>query len=269
VDLTLLGDLALPLAQAGDGLARDVQTIVFDANVLIAAVIAFAAGLVSFASPCVVPLVPGYLSFMTGLSGEELAASGIARRGRVLIGSVLFVVGFAIPFTMLGFAVGALDFLATNTVARVVMGTFVAVLGVLMARGSLMREFRVLHRAPDGGLASAPVLGFVFGVGWTPCLGPTAGAILTLSANVAGGVSIRGAILGFVYALGLGVPFILFGLLFKRMAGALQFLRRNARTLQIVGGGLLVVVGVALATGWWDAFIREIRPWISGFEAPI
>ena len=113
------------------------------------------------------------------------------------------------------------------------------------------------------------MLGFVFGVGWTPCLGPTAGAILTLSINVSGGVSWRGAVLGFVYALGLGLPFVLFGLLFRRMAGTLDVLKRNARALQVAGGGLLVVVGVAIATGWWDRLIVFLRPLIQGFEAPL
>ena len=246
-----------------------VQSIVFDANVLLAAGVAFLAGLLSFASPCVVPLVPGYLSYMTGLSGQDIARPGARARGRVLLGSTLFVLGFAIPFTMLGFAVGLLNFLERNLIARVTMGAVVAVLGVLMARGKLTREVRVADRAPSGGLATAPILGFIFGVGWTPCLGPAAGAILTLSANVTAGVSARGAFLGFVYSLGLGLPFVLFGLLFRRLSGALAVLKRNARTLQIAGGALLVVVGIAIATGAWDAAITQLRPLIQGFETPL
>lgn len=250
-------------------MAETIQTIIFDANVLVAAAVAFAAGLVSFASPCVIPLVPGYLSFMTGLSGQDLAGGGGRARGRVLLGSLLFVVGFAVPFMMLGFAVGALNVLDRSPVARIVMGSVVAILGVLMARGSLVRELRMAGRAPGGGLGSAPVLGFVFGVGWTPCLGPAAGAILTMSMGVTGGVSGRGAFLGLVYALGLGLPFVLFGLLFRRLSGTLSFLRRNARALQVGGGGLLVLVGLAIATGMWDRLIFLLRPLIQGFDAPI
>lgn len=250
-------------------MAETVQQIINDANLIVAIAVAFAAGLVSFASPCVVPLVPGYLSFMTGLSGEELVEGDARAKGKVLLGSFLFVVGFAIPFTMLGVAFSALSFLQTNLVARIIMGLVVVALGYLMMRGNLMREFRVAHVAPDKGVLSAPVLGFVFGVGWTPCVGPALGAILTLSASVSSGVSIRGGILGFVFALGIGVPFILFGLLFKRMAGALDFLKRNARRLQYVGGALLILVGVAISTGLWNRFIAALRPLINGFEPPI
>jgi cytochrome c-type biogenesis protein len=265
VDLLL--ELAAPLAQSGVG--ERASDAIWNANLLVAGAIAFVAGLVSFASPCVVPLVPGYLSFMTGLSGEELASSGARARGRVFLGSVLFVAGFAIPFVMLGSFVAASTFLATTTWVQQVLGVVVIALGLLMASGRLMREFRFMHRAPDAGLAGAPILGFVFGVGWTPCIGPAAGAILTLAGSVSGGVSYRGAILGFLYAFGLGVPFILFGLLFNRTAGALAFLRRNARSLQLVGGGVLVLVGIALVTGLWDLFIRWLRPMISGFTPPI
>jgi cytochrome c-type biogenesis protein len=248
--------------------AEAIQAIIFDANVLAAAAVAFAAGLVSFASPCVLPLVPGYLSFMTGLSGQDLAAGSSRARGRVFVGSLLFVLGFAVPFMMLGFAAGALNVLDRSPVARVAMGGVVAILGLLMARGTLTREVRVAGRAPSGGLGSAPVLGFVFGVGWTPCLGPAAGAVLTLSANTAG-VSGRGAFLGLVYALGLGFPFVLFGMMFRRMSGTLEVLKRNARGLQIAGGSFLVLVGLAIATGMWDRFIFLLRPLIQGFEAPI
>lgn len=250
-------------------MAESIQTLVFDANVLVAAAIALAAGLVSFASPCVLPLVPGYLSFITGLSGADLNAGSARARGRVLLGGTLFTLGFAVPFVMLGFAFGAVDFLARDPSARAVMGGMVAVLGLLMASGRLTREWRILDRAPGGGMASAPLLGFVFGVGWTPCLGPTAGAILTMSASVSGGVSGRGAFLGFVYAFGLGIPFILFGVLFRQMSGTLDLLKRNARTLQVIGGGLLALVGVAIATGLWDQFIFALRPLISGFETPL
>jgi cytochrome c-type biogenesis protein len=246
--------------------AETIQTVILDANVLAAAAIAFAAGFVSFASPCVLPLVPGYLSYMTGLSGQDLASSDVRARGRVLIGSLLFVIGFAVPFMMLGFAFGAVSFLTRSTAAQIVMGTIVIVLGGLMASGRLMREVRITDRAPTGGIATAPVLGFVFGIGWTPCLGPAAGAILTMAANVTGGVSYRGAFLGFMYSLGLGLPFIVAGVLFRRMSGALGFLKRNARSLQALGGSMLIAVGLAIATGLWDRFMLMLRPLIQGFE---
>lgn len=248
---------------------ESIPDIITDANLLAAAGVAFVAGLVSFASPCVVPLVPGYLSFMTGLSGADIADGRPATRGRVLLGSVLFVIGFAIPFTMLGVAFGALSFLQQSTAARIVMGGTVVLLGVLMARGTLMREWRVADRAPTGGLVTAPLLGFVFGVGWTPCVGPALGAILTLALSVSGGDAARGGVLSFVFALGLGLPFVVVGVLFRRFSGAMSFLQRNARRLQVVGGGLLAVVGLAIALGLWDHFIVWLRPMIAGFETAI
>ncbi|MDQ3530587.1 MAG: cytochrome c biogenesis protein CcdA, partial [Actinomycetota bacterium] len=119
------------------------------------------------------------------------------------------------------------------------------------------------------GLLGALPLGFVFGVGWTPCIGPALAAIFTLSAAQSGGSSLRGGVLAFVYALGLGLPFVLFGLAYGSAGGALQFLRRNARGIQVAGGLMLMVVGIAIATGLWQAFITYLRPLISGFSPPI
>lgn len=249
-------------------MTETVRTLVVDANLVVAAGIAFAAGLVSFASPCVVPLVPGYLSFMTGLSGADIAEGRPATRGRVLLGSLLFVVGFAVPFTMLGVAFGTLDLLRSR-IAQVVMGLVVLALGILMARGTLMREWRVSDRAPSGGVLTAPLLGFVFGVGWTPCVGPALGAILTLATAVGAGQSARGGALAFVYALGLGLPFVVVGLLMRSASGALGVLSRNARALQVAGGVMLSLVGIALSTGLWDRFITALRPMITGFTTVI
>lgn len=256
-------------------MAETIRLIVLDANVLVAAGVALVAGLVSFASPCVLPLVPGYLSFVTGLTGETLGAGAggtavaLRTRGRLLAGSSLFVLGFAVPFAVLGWAAGLLNVLERSVFAQAVMGGVVVVLGVLLARGRLVREVRIHRRLPTGTLAGAPLLGFVFGVGWTPCLGPTAGAILTLSASVSGGVSGRGAFLGLVYALGLGLPFILLAVGVGRLSATLEVLRRHGRRLQVAGGGLLVLAGVAIATGLWQRWMVALRPLIQGVELPI
>jgi cytochrome c-type biogenesis protein len=265
-------------------MAETIRLIVLDANVLVAAAVALAAGLVSFASPCVLPLVPGYLSYVTGLTGETLGGPGSAggsaggsgstqvalrTRGRLLAGSSLFVLGFAVPFALLGWAAGMLNVLERSSLAQALMGGIVVMLGVLMLRGRLMREVRFQGRVPTGTLAGAPLLGFVFGVGWTPCLGPTAGAILTLSASVTGGVNARGAFLGLVYALGLGLPFILLAVGVGRMSRTLSVLRRHGHRLQVIGGGLLIIVGLAIATGLWQRWMIALRPLIQGVELPI
>jgi cytochrome c-type biogenesis protein len=226
-------------------------------SLLLAIPVALLAGLVSFFSPCVIPLLPGYLSYATGLSGADLAQ---ARRGRILAGAVLFVLGFAVVFVALGTLSGALgSWLVTwRRELTAVLGTFTILLGLVFAGvvPLLQRDWRV-HRVPAVGLAAAPVLGFLFGVGWTPCIGPTLAAITTLSINEA--TAGRGALLSAVYALGLGLPFIAAGVAYRRALGAFGWVRRNQVWVMRAGGAMLVAVGVLLVTGWWDAAVTWLQ----------
>jgi cytochrome c-type biogenesis protein len=203
-----------------------------------------------------VPLVPGYLSYMTGLSGRTSPRRAPARADASWLGSLLFVVGFAIPFTMLGFAVGTLNFLDRSPVARVVMGGIVA--RPRPADGPWTAHARAAGGRPGADRRPRVGPGTRVRVRGRVDAVPRAGGRCDphpVDGSVTEGVSLRGAFLGFVYALGLGLPFILFGLLFRRLSGTLDVLKRNARTLQVVGGGLLVAVGLAIATGLWDRFI--------------
>jgi cytochrome c-type biogenesis protein len=250
-----------------------IAELVIDANLLVAGTIAFAAGIVSFASPCIIPLVPGYLSYMTGLSGTELSRADAVNRFRVLGGGIMFVLGFAVPFTLLGFLGGALGATLASRPFQVGMGSLVILLGLAFAGvlpfDILGRERRISDQAIDRGMLGAMPLGFIFGVGWTPCIGPALAAIFGISAVGGATNPARGGILAFIYALGLGLPFILFGLLFHRASTTLGFLRRNARGFQIGGGVMLVAVGLAIVTGLWDLFIRTIQPYIQSFEPPL
>ena len=230
-------------------------------SLVLAVPVALVAGLVSFFSPCVIPLLPGYLSYATGLSGADLASGAAGdRRGRMLAGSVLFVAGFSVVFVALGTLSGALGaFLVTwRDTLTMVLGALTIVLGLAFAGliPLLQREWRV-HAVPAVGLGAAPLLGFLFGLGWTPCLGPTLAAITTLSLNEA--TAGRGALLSGVYAVGLGLPFIAAGLAYRRALGAFAFIRRHQAWVTRLGGLMLVLVGVLLVTGLWDQAVTWIQ----------
>ena len=231
--------------------------------------VAMLAGLVSFFSPCVVPLLPGYLSYATGLGAAEVV-EGSNSRGRMLAGASLFVLGFAVVFVATGVVAGSAG-RALNEHRQVitrVLGVVVIVLGLIFA-GVLrigQRDLR-LHRIPAVGVAAAPLVGVVFALGWTPCLSPTLGVVINLGFSE--GTALRGGLLGFAYALGLGIPFVVAGLAFTRMARAVDVLRRRQLMIMRIGGILLVLVGLLLVTGIWDWVTAALRQWAASFETVI
>ena len=240
----------------------------YSGSLALAVPVALVAGLVSFFSPCVVPLLPGYLSYVTGLSGADLEGGG--RRGRMLAGTTLFVLGFSFVFVSLGTLMGAVGtwLLVNQRTLSIVLGLLVIAMGLAFigAVPLLQRDVR-LYRIPDVGVAAAPLLGVLFGLGWTPCLGPTLTAVLALSLDEASAG--RGAALTLAYCLGLGIPFIVAALAFRRMLGATRWLRRHQQWVSRLGGAMLVVVGVLLVTGWWDLLVGELRVWVPGFTTAV
>jgi cytochrome c-type biogenesis protein len=254
--------------------------LVADGPLLVAAAVAALVGLISFASPCVLPLVPGYLSYVAGLAGNgdsrpvgSGSDGGTAtatvvdqRTGRrqMVLGALLFVLGFTAVFVALGTAAGSLGrlLLVHQDVITRVMGVVVILVGLgFLGRLPLLQRTKRLSLRPATGLVGAPLLGVVFGLGWTPCLGPTLGAVLTLAYSE--GTAGRGAFLSVAYCVGLGVPFVLVALGARWALGATFFLRRHARAVTQVGGGLLVLVGLLLVTGAWTEMMEWLRSWLA------
>lgn len=242
------------------------------------------AGLVSFASPCVVPLVPGYLSYLAGVVGAEAPpvtvesarrTATLERRGRLRVAGAagLFVAGFTVVFVLASATVfGAINALNVNRelltriggVVTIVMG--LAFIGLIPA---LQRDTRMEPRRLSG-LVGAPLLGAVFALGWTPCLGPTLSGVMAVSAGTEGTTAVRGVALIVAYCLGLGLPFVILAFGSATALRGVGWLRRNSRTIQVIGGILLVAVGFALVTGAWDQFVSWVRDaFVSNVTLPI
>ena len=245
-------------------------------SLVLAMLLAFAAGIVSFASPCVLPLAPGYLSYVTGLTGAEIAGeerggtTTVVVKSRVLLGSVLFVMGFSVVFVSYGLLFGGLGslLLEYQSIISRILGVIVIVMGLsfMGVIPGMQREWR-MHRMPSYSVWGAPALGVLFGLGWTPCIGPALTAVQSLAFTE--GSAARGALLSFVYCLGLGLPFILLGLLFRQAAGTLAWVRRHYTLIMRIGGGLLVAIGILLVSGLWDSITIWMRTLVPGFETPL
>ncbi len=237
-------------------------------SLALAVPVALLAGLVSFFSPCVIPLLPGYLSYATGLSGADLEN---ARRGRMLAGALLFVLGFTVVFVAIGTAAGSMGawLVDWKREITVVLGLVTIVLGLMFAglMPGLQRDWRV-HQVPAVGLAAAPLLGFLFGLGWSPCMGPTLAVITNLSLNE--GTAARGALLSAIYALGLGLPFIIAALAYRRALTVFAVIRRHQLWVMRAGGLMLVLVGVLLVTGLWDQMVQWLQVrMVTSFETAV
>lgn len=245
----------------------DIGSIVISGSLLLAIPIAFAAGIVAFLSPCVLPLAPGYVSYITGLTGAELSEG---KKGRVLAGSLLFVLGFSVVFVSYGALFGGIGSVLLEYADWInrILGVIVIIMGLAFMGviPGLQREYR-FHQVPKWGVAGAPLLGLAFGIGWSPCIGPTLTAVQSMAFSEASAA--RGALLSLVYSFGLGLPFILLGLLFTRAAGAIAFLRRHNLAIMRIGGAMLVLVGILLVTGWWMDFTIWLRVTIPGFETAL
>ncbi|OLT34464.1 cytochrome C biogenesis protein ResC [Rhodococcus sp. CUA-806] len=265
------------------GIGESFQTTASTGPLVLAIGVCVLAGLVSFASPCVVPLVPGYLSYLAGVVGADepaVTASEATKtkvrassRLRVAGAAGLFVLGFTIVFVLATATVfGAISVLQVNRELLMRVGGVVTIAMGLVFIGlvpALQRDVRFEPRRV-GSLAGAPLLGGVFALGWTPCLGPTLAGVISLAAGTEGATAARGVILIIAYCLGLGLPFVLLAYGSVSALRGVGWLRTHARQVQVFGGIMLIAVGIALVTGAWDVFVSWIRDaFVSDVVLPI
>ena len=240
-------------------MSADVAGAITSGALPLAVLVAVAAGFVSFASPCVLPLVPGFLGYVTGLSGVSLEQRS---RGRLMLGALLFVVGFSLVFIAVAVTVSEAGTLMKERQSLLMrLGGVVVILMALMFLGSGRLGTLRPGWKPAAGLAGAPVLGMVFGLGWAPCTGPTFGAIIAMSTALSGDqhVIARGVGLATAYSVGLGLPFLLIAGGYSRAGLASRWLREHYRGIQVTGGVILLVVGLLLVTGLWEIVTTSMQ----------
>lgn len=234
--------------------------IVLSGSLLMSVPLALLAGLVSFLGPCVLPLVPGYLGYVSGMAGSS-SSPGQASKNRLVLGASLFVLGFTVVYVALGgiFGIaGNLVLIFSRTWLQPIFGILIIGLGlVLIGQFSFLQKTIKPSFTPKAGLAFAPLLGVVFGLGWTPCIGPTLSAVLTL-ALTEGGLA-QGVLLSFAYSLGLGLPFILLAAGFSWATKSVAFVRKYIRVFNLAGGALLILLGILLVTGVWNVFAAYLQ----------